>query len=421
MGGAGARPGGAPLRVALLSDWYLPRRGGIELHLADLAARLADAGHRVDVLTTTPAGGPNADPGADPGAGPDDGCGRAAVRRLRVPLLPGAGVAYTPALARAVGAALDAGGYDVAHVHASVVSPLAWAAARAARRRGVRRVVTCHSVLRGAAAFVLGAADRAAGWARGDVLVTGVSAAVADPLRRALPGAAVAVLPNATDVPWWRARPRAAPPAGGAPLPPPAPGEVRLVTAMRFAAKKRPFALVDLLAAAAAAARGAPVRLVAAGDGPLRDAVARAARARGLGDALVLPGWLARAELRALYRDADAFVLPTAHESFGIAALEARAAGLPVLGRAGTGLAEFVRDGVDGVLAADDAALAAAAARLAADGAWRAALRAASAAAPPAEFDWPAVVARHEAAYAPAGVPGARPVGRSAVLTSTGR
>jgi glycosyltransferase involved in cell wall biosynthesis len=397
-----------PLRVALLSDWYLPRRGGIELHLADLAERLAAAGHRVDVLTTTPGGaGDGAGGAASNEAEPNDAAGRGggggAVRvlRLAVPRLPGAGVAYTPALGRAIGRALDAGAagggaYDVVHAHASVVAPVAWAGVWAARRRGVPCVVTAHSVLR-AAARALGAADALTGWARGPVLVTGVSAVVADALRPALPGARVEVLPNATDVGWWRSE-------GGpaaTPVPPRAPGEVRLVTAMRFAAKKRPLALVDVLAAArAAAGPGARVRMVAAGDGPLRAALARAAAARGVGDALALPGWLPRPALRALYHDADAFVLPTVGESFGIAALEARAAGLPVLGRSGTGLAEFVRDGGDGVLAPDDAALAAAAARLAVDGAWRRALRGASAAGPPWAFDWGAVVARHEAAYA---------------------
>ena len=44
------------LRVALASDWFLPRRGGIELQLAGLAEQLAAAGHRADVLTPTPAG-----------------------------------------------------------------------------------------------------------------------------------------------------------------------------------------------------------------------------------------------------------------------------------------------------------------------------------------------------------------------------
>jgi glycosyltransferase involved in cell wall biosynthesis len=228
-----------------------------------------------------------------------------------------------------------------------------------------------------------------------------VSGVVVDELRRRLPGARTAVLPNATDVAWWRAPARRGAAAG---VPRREPGEVRLVTAMRLTAKKRPLALVDLLAAAVRAAPpGVRVRLVAAGDGPSRGALLRAARARGLGDALVVPGWLPRAALRALYHDADAFVLPTVRESFGIAALEARAAGLPVLGRAGNGIAGFVDDGVDGVLAADDGALARAAARLVADAAWRRALGAASVARVPRAFDWASVVAQHEAAYAAAG------------------
>jgi hypothetical protein len=244
----------------------------------------------------------------------------------------------------------------------------------AARRLGVPCVLTFHSML-GLGARALGAADALGGWARGDVLVTGVSAALAAALRRALPHARVAVLPNATDVTWWRAAADEATDDAGpsasaaAPLavPPRAPGELRLVAAMRLVPKKRPLVLSHVLAAAvrAAAPAGTPVRLVVAGAGSAREAMERAAARRGVADALTCVGWQPRAALRALYRDADAFVLPTRHESFGIAALEARAAGLPVLGMAGTGLADFVRDGVEGVLCADDAALARAAARLA--------------------------------------------------------
>lgn len=373
------------MRVALLSDWYLPRRGGIELHLADLAARLAAAGHAVDLLTSLPADGPD-DDAPPPGV---------RVVRLGVPRLPGAGIACTPAVARAVDAAVAAGGYDVVHSHASVVAPVAWAAVRAARRRDVPCVLTVHSMLR-AGAHLLGLADRAGGWARGAVLVTGVSTVVRDALHAAIPRARVGVLANGTDVAWWRcaaSAPDDARPADG----------LRLVSAMRLARKKRALAIPPLLAAARAAARAAgagDVRWVVAGDGPERARLARAAAPAG--DALVLAGWQPRAALRHLYRDAHAFVLPTVHESFGIAALEARAAGLPVVAHAGTGVADFVRDGVDGVLCADDAAMAAAGARLARDAGWRGALAAASAEAPPCAFDWPAIVAHHEAAYAEA-------------------
>ena len=42
------------MKIALLSDCYLPRLGGIEVQVHDLAARLIDRGHEVVVLTATP-------------------------------------------------------------------------------------------------------------------------------------------------------------------------------------------------------------------------------------------------------------------------------------------------------------------------------------------------------------------------------
>src|SRR5690606_17017864 len=48
------------------------------------------------------------------------------------------------------------------------------------------------------------------------------------------------------------------------------------------------------------------------------------------------------------------FVLPAVLESFGIAALQARAAGLPVVARREGGVGGFVRHGHDGLLAGSD-------------------------------------------------------------------
>lgn len=63
--------------------------------------------------------------------------------------------------------------------------------------------------------------------------------------------------------------------------------------------------------------------------------------------------------LRALLTSAQVFVMPFAHESFGIAALEAMAFGLPVIGSADGGVREFVRHARNGFLVAagDDAAV----------------------------------------------------------------
>lgn len=64
-------------------------------------------------------------------------------------------------------------------------------------------------------------------------------------------------------------------------------------------------------------------------------------------------------ELIELYRTADVFVLPTAGEAFGIAAVEAGAAGLPALVTGVGGLTDIVVDGETGFLipAGDQAAL----------------------------------------------------------------
>jgi glycosyltransferase involved in cell wall biosynthesis len=56
----------------------------------------------------------------------------------------------------------------------------------------------------------------------------------------------------------------------------------------------------------------------------------------------------------------DVYVAPAVLESFGLAALEARGVGLPVVGRQGTGLADFIDDGRSGLLCANDTEMTAA-------------------------------------------------------------
>lgn len=76
------------------------------------------------------------------------------------------------------------------------------------------------------------------------------------------------------------------------------------------------------------------------GDGELRDDIAAS------GPSVRVMPWLTRAELRELMATARAVVVPTAmYETFGLTALEAMAAGTPVLTVAGTAVAEVVGDG----------------------------------------------------------------------------
>lgn len=111
-----------------------------------------------------------------------------------------------------------------------------------------------------------------------------------------------------------------------------------------------------------------PWRLVVAGDGPARDAVAAA-----LGPRAHLLGACPPELLRAFYTAADLMVWPAVNEAFGMALLEARAAGLPVVAGDQGGVATIVDDGRSGLLVAplSAAGVAAAVRRLLTDPAMR--------------------------------------------------
>jgi N-acetyl-alpha-D-glucosaminyl L-malate synthase BshA len=98
-----------------------------------------------------------------------------------------------------------------------------------------------------------------------------------------------------------------------------------------------------------------PALLLLVGQGPERPAVEAELRRRGLFDRAVLLDDQDRVE--ELVRECAAFLLPSDTESFGLAALEALASGVPVVASAVGGLPEVVRDGETGFLfAPDDAA-----------------------------------------------------------------
>ena len=101
-------------------------------------------------------------------------------------------------------------------------------------------------------------------------------------------------------------------------------------------------------------------RLLIAGDGPERASLERLANDLGLADRVRFLGPTDRARIASLFRGAEAFVLPSRHEPFGIVNLEAMAAGVPVVATAVGGVPEFVVDRETGLLVrpGDSAALA---------------------------------------------------------------
>jgi len=371
------------MRIALVSDWYRPRIGGIESALEDLARTLARRGCRVTVITTTP--GPTRDDARD----------GLAIVRLGLGRVPGWDVTLSPRLLRALRAALVGARADVVHGH-SVYSPLALAATRVARDLGLPSVLTSHSLLGPLGVALLSAADRLTGWGRWPTRLAAVSTLAAAELRLATHREAVAVIPNALDLASWRTSP---------PTPPTPPRAPRVVSVMRLVPRKRPLDLVRVLARAHASLP--PDRrphLTVVGDGPLRADVARLAARLGVAHAVELLGTVPRTSVRALLAGADLFLLPTAQEAFGIAALEARAAGLPVIARSGSGASDVVIPGENGELGVGVDGLAEALVRLTLDEPRRARL-AAAAGRDLDRFDWARVVDDQLALYRDAGAP----------------
>jgi L-malate glycosyltransferase len=92
-----------------------------------------------------------------------------------------------------------------------------------------------------------------------------------------------------------------------------------------------------------------PARLVLIGDGPDRPEAAYEAQELGIGDRVVFLG--KQDSVAELLACADLMLLPSRSESFGLVALEAMAAGVPVVASDTGGLPEVIDSGVTGYLA----------------------------------------------------------------------
>lgn len=384
------------MRIVHVSDCYAPRIGGIETQVQDLATYQAGRGDAVHVLTATALPRGTEVQGRNRyRASTTDAPG---LRVHRLASRTTFGVPVHPRGFRLIRRALRMLKPDVVHVHAGVVSPFAYDGARAARALGLPLVITWHCMLDGVESLVAAGA-RATGWDDAPFAPSAVSTVAAERVADALGRTDVGVLPNGLDLAPWRE-------AAAHPVPNASPGPLRLVATQRLAPRKRAIPLVLAVARAhdelGRKPDGSPrIRLTLVGSGPAEAQVRAEILASRLEDVVTVMGKVPRAVLPTLYRDQDVFVSPAALEAFGIAPLEARAAGLVVVGRAGTGLAEFVEDGVNGYLVPSDGALSDTIVRLAGDPQEVARIRATNAATAPA-VAWPDVLDRAGALYAKA-------------------
>jgi glycosyltransferase involved in cell wall biosynthesis len=373
-------PAGAP-RVALVSDWFLPRIGGVEYLVRDLANQLRVRG--IDARVLTPIPGPRIRGGVP-------------VHHLSGFRAPIFNFLSSPLGLRRIRTVLQDHHFDLVHAQGSIICPTAWAGASWGESLGLPTVVSFHSELRHFR-LPLKALDLAIGWRSWRAQFTGVSRKVAGEMDALLQGPPrMRAIPNATDVDFWR--PRTGRIGSGDPK------LVRIVSVMRLQPRKRPLPLMRIIQQVRSRLPlGTRLELVLVGAGDEAALVQRSIRRRGLGDVVQLRGHLSREEIRDLHHTSDIFVLPSFLESFGIAALEARAAGVPVVAMAQGGVKEFVTHGVNGLLSGGDQEMVTHLLRLIRNPREREAMAAANRKRP-SRWDWSVVVREYLDLYRDAGL-----------------
>ncbi len=286
--------------------------------------------------------------------------------------------------------------FDVIHAHMMV--PDGWAAARIGHEMGVPVVGTAHraDVLDVPAEGPKSRMRVAEAIQTLDAVVT-VSRAIGDAADAiARPRRPITVVPNGADAEVFLPRD---------------PGEARrrigipedgLVVSFvgKLVPRKGVDALIEAMGLLAAREGGAP-RLVMAGIGELREPLEHRAAALGVAHHITWLGKVPHDDVGWVMSTGDVFVLPSLSEGLPTVVCEAMACGLPVVATAVDGTPEIVDDPATGLLVQprDPVGLAAALARVLDDPALRAAMGAEALIRSGTDYTWAANARRMEAVY----------------------
>jgi glycosyltransferase involved in cell wall biosynthesis len=350
------------MRVVVTAESYLPYVSGVTVSTEALVRGLVDRGHAVLLVAPRPA--PRAEISAVVGTG-----GRVARSAmpgtLGEPTYAWLASYQLPRMAprsyrmpwplpwsRVVAAALDFGP-DIVHAQSPFVSGML--ALRIARRAGAPLVFTHHTrfadyrhylgPLARPGAAVTSAFIRAF-WGRCAAVIVPSTDLAAEILADLGPRSRTRVetIPTGIDTTAIAAlEPIDVRPAAGWPS-----DSLVVATLGRLAREKRVDVILE--AVAVAAAQAPRLRVVVIGDGPTAAVLRRRSSAPELVGRVWFTGALPRSEALAHLRGADLFAFASDTETQGLVLAEALAAGLPVVALGGPGVADSVRDGVDGVI-----------------------------------------------------------------------
>jgi alpha-1,6-mannosyltransferase len=310
------------MRIVRMANFVAPQSGGLRTSLAELGAGYLSAGHEPVLII----------PGERDG---DELTAQGRVITMRAPRVPFSGGYRVLWRRQRVARLLDALRPDALEV--SDRTTLRWTGVWA-RERGVPAVMVSHESVTALLKLTRMKPARAVadwlnrGTARAYHQVICTTSWAAAEFGR-IGAANLVQIPLGVDLATFNPR------AGRVRARYAGEGQILLVHCGRLSAEKKPQRSLATLATLRAA--GLPVRLVVAGEGPLRSRLARRAARAGL--PVTFAGFLSgRADLAALLASADVAIAPGPAETFGLAALEALACGTPVVVSAESALPEVV-------------------------------------------------------------------------------
>lgn len=304
-----------PLRVGLFTEIYRPVVNGVVASVEALAAGLQSRGHEVFCVAPKM-----------PGTAQSEGA------VLRIPSLPlPARTPYRltlPLVNRRLGAVIK--GLSVIHAHSPFVT--GWMGMRYARRCGLPLIYTYHTQLEAYAHYVpfeanatRFAANRLTRtFANLADAVIAPTAAMAVRLRELGVTVRIETVPTGIDVALFGAGRRRDDVRERIGV---RPDDRVLLCVGRLAKEKN----LELLLEALARSNDPSLKLVIAGDGPLRADLEQLGRAYGVFERVRFLGFVSRHDLPDLYASADAFVMASTTETQGIVQVEALAAGSTVI------------------------------------------------------------------------------------------
>ncbi len=332
------------MRIAIASDWFYPKIGGIEAHMDELARHLLDAGHEPHIIThdyryLAPY---------------NDGFPYPVHRFSGSIYLREYHVSLSPGQLRKINRLYRTMDFDLTHVH-SIYSPFSIAVANLSRGiRNVPVVATNHSffgepkmgdIIKPLLRYYL---------RRMDVFIA-VSTPVAEDtkelLGQSLRDRSVEIIPNGIDVDYWRPadeeeRENARSNLGIKD------NEIVLLYVGRMTERKQAHRLPFVISSALkmSGMDKYHVKIIMVGNGSMRDKLEENLRITGIVNRTILMDFMPREKLREIYWAADVVLMPGILEAFPIVGLEASATGKLIVGRNESGLSDLIIDGQTGFL-----------------------------------------------------------------------